>query len=305
MKISEKAQKLISEFLAVKSKKKPLIVILGPTASGKTALSIKLAEYFHGEVISADSRQVYRGMNIGTDKITDDEMRNIAHHLLDVVEPNENFTLANYMDLAKKAIFEIHFRGNLPMLVGGTGLYMDAVTNSYELPRIEPNPELRKKYGEMAAKKGNLAVHKFLSEIDPISAAKIHANNLRYVIRAIEIFAAQNSPKEDKRGRENSYRVLKIGISWPRDKLYERINGRIDTQVARGILSELDSLLKICPREANSMTSLGYKEYFAYLDGKADLASCVEKLKQNTRNYAKRQITWFRRDPEIIWLEQL
>lgn len=281
----------------------PLIVILGPTASGKTALSIELAGEFSGEIISADSRQVYRGMDIGTDKISLAEQKGIPHHLLDVADPRDNFTLADYLEHAQTAADDIVRRGKRLFLVGGTGLYLDALSRKYELPRIPPDPELRRAYEIMAERDGNAAVHTLLREKDPEAAAKVHPNNLRYVIRALELFRARNRPKLNKVSPDNPYLVLKIGIFRPRPELYRRINTRVETQVERGILTELQSLLALCPRNANSLTSLGYKEYFPYLDGKADLAACIDRLRQNTRNYAKRQLTWFRRDPEIIWLE--
>lgn len=303
MQKQDKAFSLIQSFLENNQSKIPLLVILGPTASGKTALSIEIAKKFNGEVISADSRQVYKKMDIGTDKITTKEMQGVKHHLLDVVEATEVFTLANYVDLAKKAIADIHNRGLLPILVGGTGLYIDALTQNYELPRIPPNRELREKYEKIAAKNGKEYLHQYLQKIDPQTAKKVHPNNLRYIIRAIEIYEFQKSPKIDKKIQDNSlYNVLKIGIFRPREELYSRINARVETQVERGILEELNSLLKNCPRNSNSMSSLGYKEYFPYLDGKSTLKECTEKLKQNTRNYAKRQLTWFRKDKEIHWL---
>lgn len=306
MNLFRRAASIIEHFLQENesvSNKIPLIVILGPTASGKTALSIKLAGEFSGEIISADSRQVYRGMDIGTDKISSAEQKGIPHHLLDVADPRDNFTLADYLDHAQTAVADIFQRGRQVFLVGGTGLYLDALIRGYDLPRIPADPELRRSYETMAEREGNAAVHALLLQKDPEAAAKVHPNNLRYVIRTLEIFTVRNAPKIDKVYPDNPYRVLKIGISRPRDELYRRINRRAETQVERGILGELQSLLAFCPRNANAFTSLGYKEYFPYLDGKEDLAVCVTRLQQNTRNYAKRQLTWFRRDPEIIWLE--
>lgn len=296
--------KLITQHLkACPPEKIPLIVVVGPTASGKTRLSICLSHKFNGEVISADSRQVYKKMDIGTDKISPIQMQGVPHHLLDVVEPHENFSLAQYVDVANHAVKEIYQRGKIPFLVGGTGLYINAITQNYDLPRIPPNIQLREKYETVAQKEGNNAVHDYLASIDPESAAKIHPNNLRYLIRAIEVYEALKQSKEKFTVKESSYHTLKLAINWPRELLYSRINKRVEEQVENGIITELKELLKICPREASSMSSLGYKEYFPYLDGEISLEEAVKQLQQNTRNYAKRQLTWFRKDPEIHWLE--
>ncbi|MBU2524856.1 tRNA (adenosine(37)-N6)-dimethylallyltransferase MiaA [Patescibacteria group bacterium] len=301
--ILQSSLKLVKDHLAsIPEGKIPLIVILGPTASGKTSLSVQLAKQLNGAIISTDSRQVYRGMDIGTDKITQEEMAGIPHHLLDVAGPDQDFTLANFRELAEHEIDVIHKKGQIPFLAGGTALYIDAITKNYDMPCVPPNKKLREKYEKMAEKNGKQAVYDYLISIDPENAEKIHPNNLRYVIRAIEIFETTGKPKQNKVKEDRKYHVLKIGINRPRKQLYDRINARVLTQVDRGILAELHKLLENCPRNAPSMSSLGYKEYFPYIDGKISLEEAQETLQKNTRNYAKRQMTWFRKDNDINWL---
>lgn len=289
--------------LRVQGGKIPLIVVLGPTASGKTALSLSIAKKVNGEIISADSRQLYKGMEISTDVISKKDQKGIEHHLMGIVAPDKSLSLAEYKDLATQKITDIYKRKKVPILVGGTGLYISAITESYEVPRVPPNEKLREKLYKLAEKYGKEYVHKKLKKLDPIAAKKIHPNNLRYVIRAIEINLATSKNKKDKKIK-SPYEVLMIGINWPREKLYERINQRVDNQIKRGLVKEVKKLLaKKYKEDLPAMSSLGVKEIVPYIKGKMTLEEAVEILKKNTRNYAKRQMTWFRRYKKIVWLE--
>lgn len=286
----------ISQFL--KSAKKPLIVILGPTASGKTDISLKLAHKYNGEIISADSRQIYRGMEIGTDVISKKEQKGIPHHLLGITTPDKPISVAEYKDLAIQKIEEIYKRNHIPLLVGGTGLYISAIIDAYNIPKVKPNLKLREKLQKEAAEKGKEFVHKKLQKLDRKAAAKIHPNNLRYVIRAIEIKLAK-PPKSKKTTKP--FDVLIIGTNRPRPELYERINRRVDRQIKKGLTDEVKKLLKKGYDERlPAMTSLGVKEIIPYIKGEMPIKECVEILKQNTRRYAKRQMTWFRRYANVI-----
>lgn len=283
----------------------PLLVILGPTASGKTALSLCLAHALNGEIISADSRQIYREIDIGSDKIPMEKREGIPHHLIDFVPPDQVYTMSNFKDDADALIRDIHARGKLPMLVGGTGLYIRAIVENFELPDVPPRPELRAKYEEILQKygleKGKDELYKMLSELDPIAAAKIHPNNLPYVTRALEIVETVGK-KSEERG-ESPYNVTMIGIDWPREKLYQRIDERVDLQMERGLLDEAKVLLGKYSTKLPSMTSLGAKEFQEYFEGHATLEEVVKKLKSNTRQYAKRQQTWFKKDKLIHWID--
>lgn len=289
-------------FLSVPKAKPSLIIILGPTASGKTALSVKLAQKFNGEIISADSRQIYKYMDIGTDKISTKDMSGIKHYMIDIKNPNQVFTMADYQREATRSIGEILNKGKTPFLVGGTGLYINAIAESYELDMAPPDQELRKELETELSEKGAAALHDMLKELDPLSASKIHPNNHRYLIRALEINLKSGKPKGNRKG-EPKYEIFKTGVNWPREELYERINKRVDEQIGRGIFNEIKTLLNQgYTRTLPAMTGLGYKEFFPYLDGEKSIAECLEELKQNTRNYAKRQLTWFGHDDTIYWI---
>ena len=282
---------------------RPFIAILGPTASGKTALSLKIAKMFDGEIISADSRQVYKFMDIGTDKILEAEQQGIPHHMLDILEPDEEFTLADFKKLGLKAIEDIERRHKIPILVGGTGLYFNAIMQNYQIPSVPPNAELRRKLNKFAEENGAEALHAMLRERDPQAAAGIHPNNVRYVIRALEINIAGKIPKIDTKG-EPVFDVFTIGISWPREALYARIDRRVDRQIERGLIDETKSLLERgFSEKLPSMSSLGYPEIIAYIREEIPLEKAVETIKKNTRNYAKRQMTWFRQYGDIHWLD--
>ncbi|MFA6992774.1 MAG: tRNA (adenosine(37)-N6)-dimethylallyltransferase MiaA [Candidatus Gracilibacteria bacterium] len=285
----------------IKSAKRPLIVILGPTASGKTALSLKVAKQIKGEIISADSRQLYKGMKIATDALPKNKRKNIPHHLMEIVPPDKTLTLAEYKDMALEKIEEIYKRGHVPVIVGGTGLYISAITEGYSVPRIPPNEKLRKKLYEEVKKHGPEYLHEKLKKLDPKAAAKIHPNNIRYVVRAIEINLESKNHKTDKK-RGPKLDVYMIGLSRPRPELYSRINARVDAQIKRGLIKEVRALLKKYDPDLPSMSSLGVKEIIPYLRGETTLDQATELLKKNTRNYAKRQMTWFRRYDKVEWL---
>ncbi len=276
----------------------PLLAVIGPTASGKTALGIALARAYHGEIISADSRQVYREMNVGTAKPTLEERAGIPHHLLDCVNPDQIFTLADFQKLANEQIQKIHQAGHLPILVGGTGLYVSAITQNYHLPAATPDLNLRQKYEQLAREQGNEAVHQVLRRLDPQAAHDIHPGNLRYVIRAIEIAMATDAPKQAQKGH-SPYHTLYLQVDWPREELYQRIEARIDHQLATGLVEETEALLQKYGRDLPALTSLGYGEIGDFLQGEISLSEATNLFKQKTRNYAKRQLTWFRKFPQV------
>ncbi len=284
-----------------KNNQKPLLVVCGPTASGKTALSIKLAQDFNGEIVSADSCQVYRKMDIGTDKIGIDIRKKIKHHLIDIRDPDQQYTMSDFKREATHAINDILMRGKLPIVCGGTGLYISSVVENYDLPLAPPNLKIREELQKEYEKGGNLHLYNMLVELDPATAAKIHPNNVRYVARALEV-VMQTGPREPRKAKP-IYQVFKMAIDWPREVLYDRINKRVDDQIDLGLLNEIKTLLLEGYDESlQSMQALGYKEYFAYISGQRPLQDCKEELKQNSRNFAKRQLTWFRRDEEIYWI---
>ncbi|MFA7685721.1 MAG: tRNA (adenosine(37)-N6)-dimethylallyltransferase MiaA [Candidatus Gracilibacteria bacterium] len=288
----------------LKKAEKPLVVILGPTASGKTALSIEVAKALNGEIISTDSRQIYKEMEISTDMILPEKQEGVPHHLLGITAPSKTVTLAEYKEMALEAIKGIHRRKKVPVLVGGTGLYISAIIENYDVPKIKPNNRLRTKLQEEAKTKGVEAVYERLVKLDPKAAKKIHPNNLRYVIRAIEINMASGENKHDKK-TESVYDVFMVGIDWPREKLYERINRRVDLQFERGLIDEVKALLKKgYKEELPAMTSLGVKEIIPHVKNKHKMSfpETVETLKRNIRHYAKRQMTWFRKYKDVHWL---
>ena len=285
-----------------KTGEKPLLVICGPTASGKTALSLRIAEDFNGEIISADSAQVYRKMDIGSDKVTVAERKKIKHHLIDVRDINQVFTMADFKREATHAIEEILHKGKVPIICGGTGLYISSVVENYDLPVAPPNQKIRDELEREFQKGGGEALYDMLLNLDPVSASKIHPNNVRYVARALEIVLQTKKPIE--RGKaERLYNVFKMAVDWPREVLYDRVNKRADDQIQRGLLNELKTLLTEGYSEnAQAFSALGYKEYFPYLRGEKSLEDCKEELQMNTRNFAKRQLTWFRKEEDIYWI---
>jgi tRNA dimethylallyltransferase len=292
-------ESLIEDLL---QKPNPLLVILGPTASGKTAFSLHIAKKYHGEILSTDSRQIYKQLAISTEKILPQDQQGVPHHLIDFVEPDQVYTAAQYKEDAAKIISEITARGNLPMLVGGTGLYISSIIHNYEIPKIPPQKELREKLQKEAEEHGIDFLYQKLKAIDPRTAETIHPNNLRYIIRALEMNEVTHQNKVDKKS-QSPYSTLIIGIDWPREKLYKRINSRVDSQIARGLLEEIQSVLKkgYAP-DLPSMTSIGCKELMPYFSGKMTLDEAKEIIQGNTRKYARRQITWFRREKNIHWI---
>jgi tRNA dimethylallyltransferase len=286
--------------------KKKLLVLIGPTAVGKTNLSIELAKKYNGEIISGDSMQIYKGMDIGTAKIKPEEMDGIPHHLLDIKDPNESFSVAEFQQLVREKIDEVHNRGKLPMLVGGTGLYIQSVIYDYQFSEAVSDDEFRKNLEKLAEEQGNDVIHNMLKSVDPESAERIHANNLRRVIRALEIFhltGKKMSEGQIEQERELLYEVALIGLTMDREKLYDRINLRVDLMMKEGLLEEVKSLHDKGLREAQSIQAIGYKEIYEYLDGKVTYEQAIENLKQNSRRYAKRQLTWFRNKMQVEWFD--
>lgn len=287
-------------------KKIPLLVIVGPTASGKTRLAVELAKRLDGEVVSADSMQVYKRMDIATAKPTQIEMDGIPHHLIGFLEPdNTVFSVADYTSLAQKTITEIHRRGKLPILCGGTGLYISAVVDHLDLSAFPGDPALRQRLQKEAAEKGGGEMLARLRQVDPALAEKLHPNNLGRVIRALEVWECTGVPMSEhqRRARETPapYRLCMLGLRYnARAVLYERINRRVDAMLAQGLLDEAREISAAYGGTARQ--AIGYKELTPYLNGTASLEDCIEKLKQATRRYAKRQLTWFGRDDRIQWL---
>ncbi|WP_433749987.1 tRNA (adenosine(37)-N6)-dimethylallyltransferase MiaA [Falsibacillus pallidus] len=286
--------------------KKKLIVLIGPTAVGKTSLSIELAKEFGCEIISGDSMQVYRGMDIGTAKIRNQEMKGIPHHLLDIKDPSEHFSAAEFQQIVRKKIDEIHSRGKMPMIVGGTGLYIQAVLYDYQFTEAPGDESFRRKLEQRAQKEGSNGLYEDLKGIDPHSAKNIHPNNVRRVIRALEIFHCTGktmSEYQESQDSEMLYDTALVGLTMDRDLLYQRINHRVDLMVHEGLLEEVKGLHQINLRDVQSIQAIGYKEIYEYLDGKSSLDDALENLKQNSRRYAKRQLTWFRNKMDVQWFD--
>ena len=284
-----------------------LICICGPTASGKTALSVALAQQLHTEMISADSMQIYRGMDIGTAKPTEAERCGVPHHLLDICDPGEPFSVARYVELADAAAQDILRRGMIPVVAGGTGLYMDALIECSTFTGDETDLSIREKYQRMAAEQGNIAVHECLRRVDPEGAARLHPNNLKRVIRALEVYE-QTGMTLDAFNRLHKrpapkYQAIKIGVCpAERQVLYERIDKRVDQMLADGLLDETRRLLERGALAGTAAQAIGYKELLGFLQGEQPLEECVALLKQRSRNYAKRQLTWLKRDDNIHWI---
>jgi tRNA dimethylallyltransferase len=288
--------------------KKPLVVIVGPTAVGKTDLSIKLAQNLNSEIISADSMLVYRGMDIGTAKPTQDEMRGIKHHLIDVVEPSENFSTAEYKDLVKQSIDDILERSKLPMIAGGTGLYVNSLLNNYDFTPTTNDSSYREGLKQLASEKGNEYVHSMLEEIDYPSFVRIHSNDLRRTVRALEVYHFTGKTityyQEESKKVPSEYNLAMIGLTIDRSLLYNRIELRVDKMIENGLIEEVAKLKDLGCNESNtSMQGLGYKEILKYLNGECSLEEAIYELKLETRHFAKRQLSWFRRDERIKWFE--
>lgn len=279
-------------------KKIKITAIVGPTASGKTSFAIDYARKNNGEIISADSRLVYKGFDIGTAKPTADEMQGIKHYLIDIVEPFENYSVAQYVNDAQNAIDEIVSKGKLPIIAGGTGLYLKALLEGYDFPQMEINYEFR----ESLKKFDSEYLHDELTKLDAETAKNIDKNDKKKIIRSLEVIDALKRPLSEVRGKkEHPYVVEWIGLNFPRQELYERINKRVDSMIELGLVEETRKLLEKYGRVQNLIHTIGYQEILDFLDGKMPLNDAVEKLKQNTRNYAKRQLTWFRKNENIKW----
>ncbi len=288
-------------------KKIPLIVVAGPTASGKTALAIDIAKSLDGEIVSADSMQIYKYMNIGTAKPTKEEQAQCPHHLIDFVEPDSEFSVADYTKLAHEAIADITSRGKTAVMCGGTGLYINSVVNDVEFGEFDNDYELRNSLNELAKAEGVQALIKMLGEFDPVSAKRLHPNNLKRIIRAIEFYKVSGVPisehQEMTKQKESRYAPHMFLIDHKRDVLYDRINHRVDIMIQEGLIDEVKSIMDMgYQKDINSMQGIGYKEMIACLSGEISLDAATDAIKQNTRRYAKRQLTWFRRDERIHML---
>ncbi len=284
--------------------KQPLIILTGPTAVGKTELSIRLAKAVNGEIISADSMQVYRYMDVGTAKITTEEMQGVPHHLIDVLEPSEDFNVFLFKEMAEKALDNIYKKGKIPVVTGGTGFYIQALLYDINFEDTDADSDFRTEMYRLAEEKGNEYVHGLLKEVDPVSASEIHFNNIKRVIRALE-YHNQTGKKisehnEEQRQNESPYNFLYLVLNDDREKLYERINKRVDLMFENGLTKEVDRLIEMgCHRDMTSMKAIGYREFFDYYDGNADLSMVRENIKTDTRHFAKRQLTWFRREKDV------
>lgn len=292
-----------------KDKKPPLIILAGPTAVGKTKLSIALAKAVKGQIISADSMQVYRGMDIGTAKITPEEMNGVSHHLINVLEPTEDFHVVKFQEMAKAALSEIYAAGDIPILVGGTGFYIQALLYDIDFSEQDEDTEYRQQLQQLAKEHGAEYLHQLLAEIDPESAKVIHANNIKRVIRALEFHhqtgGCISKHNEEQRKKQSPYNYLYFVLNDDRQKLYDRIDRRIDEMLEQGLVDEVTGLVNQgCTRDMVSMQGLGYKEILDYLDGSCTLEEAVYRLKRETRHFAKRQLTWFKREPDEHWLNR-
>ncbi len=289
--------------------KRPLIVLTGPTAVGKTKLSIALAKAVGGEIISADSMQVYRYMDIGSAKISRKEMQGVAHHLIDILMPWDEFNVVIFQKRCLQAMEEIYGRGHIPILTGGTGFYIQSVLYGIDFTETSEQAEYRKKLEETARREGAEALHERLRQVDPLSAESIHANNVKRVIRALEFYEQTGEPisahNERERQKESRYASCYFVLNDDRKKLYEAIDRRVDLMLEAGLEAEVRRLKELgCTRDMVSMQGLGYKEMLAYLDGECSMEEAVYRIKRDTRHFAKRQLTWFRREKEVIWIDK-
>ena len=287
--------------------KDKVIVICGPTASGKTALSIELAKKVNGEIISCDSMQIYKDMNIGTAKPTIEEMQGIKHYLLDFVSPNERYSVADFKKDAKNAIKEILSKGKVPIIVGGTGLYLDSLIYEIEYQNIEFDENYRKKLEQEVEEKGLEELYDKAKKIDPVAIEKISKNDKKRILRILEIYHAtgKNKTEQEIESRKNEveYDYKVYAISWDREELYARINKRVDLMIEQGLIDEVKNILQKYEQFPTAMQGLGYKEVVDYLKGNCTKQEMIEKIKMETRRYAKRQMTWFRKNKQTIWIQ--
>lgn len=289
--------------------KRPLIILTGPTAVGKTELSIKLASEINGEIISADSMQVYRYMDIGSAKIKPEEMQGIPHHMIDILDPTEDYNVVCFQKKVKECLEEIYQRNHVPILVGGTGFYIQSVLYDIDFTANEENSVIREELERILQEKGAEYLHGLLREVDAKSAEMIHANNSKRVIRALEFYRltgtriSEHNQKE--REKESAYQSCYFVLNDDRQKLYDRIDKRVDSMIQEGLVEEVKGLVKMgCKRESTGMQGLGYKEIIAYLEGEISLEEAIYLIKRDTRHFAKRQLTWFRREKNVIWINK-
>lgn len=290
-------------------KNNKLVILTGPTAVGKTALSIELAKKLNGEIISADSIQVYKYLDIGSAKIMPEEMEGIPHHLIDFLEPTTGFNVADFKEMAKKTILDIQSRGKIPIIVGGTGFYIQAVLRDIDFSKEDEN-DYRNELEELYKEKGADYLHNMLMEVDSESANNIHKNNVKRVIRALEYYHVNKSKisdhNEEQQQKQSPYNFAYFVLNCDREKLYNNINKRVDIMLEQGLVDEVSMLVNKygLTKDMLSMQGIGYKEMLQYLDGEMSLEEAIDLLKQNTRHFAKRQLTWFRREKEVIFIDK-
>ena len=294
---------------SMETMKQPLVILTGPTAVGKTALSIHLAQAIGGEIISADSMQVYKGMDIGSAKIRPEEMQGVPHYLIDELEPDEEFHVVRFQQMAKKYLQQIYDHGHIPIVVGGTGFYIQALLYDIDFTENKGDLSIRQQLEALAAEKGAEYLHQKLAEVDPKSAEDIHANNVKRVVRALEFYQETGTRisehNEQERQKKSPYHFAYFVLNDDRKKLYERIDQRIDQMLDDGLVEEVTFLKKKgYTRDMVSMQGLGYKEILDYLDGTISLEEAIYRIKRDTRHFAKRQITWFKRERDVIWISK-
>ncbi|WP_010632769.1 tRNA (adenosine(37)-N6)-dimethylallyltransferase MiaA [Sporolactobacillus vineae] len=286
--------------------KPKLVVLVGPTAVGKTAMGVELATQLNGEIINGDAFQIYRGMDIGTAKVTREESRGIRHHLIDIRDPDQAYSAADYQRDARAAVAEIAHRGKMPIIVGGTGFYIKAAVCNYQFSENGSDPDYRQALKQRAEREGSDALHHLLQSVDPVSASRIHPNNVQRVIRALEVVHLSGRPASAKKSADGNvplYPMVCIGLTMERPRLYRRIDRRVDKMMEAGLLDEVHGFYLSGLEHAQSMQAIGYKEFFPYFEHKRSLAESIEKLKQNSRHYAKRQFTWFRGQMDVHWFD--
>lgn len=290
-------------------KKKPLVVLTGPTAVGKTKASIGLAKVIGGEIISADSMQVYEYMDIGSAKIRPEEMQGVPHYLIDDLKPWDEFHVVRFQQMAKNAMEQIYANGHIPIVVGGTGFYIQALLYDIDFTDTAQDDTYRAELENLVKEKGAAYLHNMLRKVDPKSVEDIHANNVKRVIRALEYYRQtgqkMSEHNEEERRKESPYEFVYFVLNAPREQLYARIDRRVDQMIEEGLVDEVKHLKELgCTKEMVSMQGLGYKEILAYLDGKYDLDTAVYTIKRDTRHFAKRQLTWFRRERQVTWIQK-
>lgn len=289
--------------------KEDLLILMGPTAVGKTKVSVNLAQILNGEIISADSMQIYKYMDIGTAKVTESEMKGIPHYLVDFINPDREYTVSNYQEDATKYITQINEKNKLPIVVGGTGLYINSLIYDLNFTKVPPNNNIRNKYELLAEKYGNIYIHNRLSKIDKKSSDKINVGDRRRIIRALEIYdltgKTMSEYNKNFRRENNRYNLIMICLNMDRSKLYDRINKRVDKMIEYGLIDEVKKIFDLgYDKNTIALQGIGYKEIIEYLEGNITLDYAINKIKQGSRNYAKRQLTWFRRDKRIKWINK-